>query len=142
MDIANAKEYYENGDYVEAYTCFTQGAKVKAADEELYLKAKYTAYVQQQLRNYETYLGQEMHTESLNALICGVGRYDKNASDAAKAGASAEYDNMLAELESLLSEKFGMTLDQARELYAVHDKEEYTYMLYDIINGLGLLKEK
>ena len=22
MDIANAKEYYENGDYVEAYTCF------------------------------------------------------------------------------------------------------------------------
>ncbi len=49
---------------------------------------------------------------------------------------------MLAELESLLSEKFGMTLDQARELYAVHDKEEYTYMLYDIINGLGLLKEK
>ena len=24
----------------------------------------------------------------------------------------------------------------------IYDKEEYTYMLYDIINGLGLLKEK
>lgn len=140
LDIANAKEYYENGDYVEAYTCFTQGAKVKAVDEELYNKAKYTAYVQQQLRSYYTYQEQELYTESLNALICGVGRYDKNASDAAKAGAAAEYDNMLAELEKLLSEKFGMTLDQARELYAVHDKEDYTYMLYDIINSLGLLK--
>lgn len=138
MDVANAKEYYEEGNYVEAYTCFTQGAKIKSVDEELYNKAKYTAYVQQQLRVYDMYQKQEMHAEALSALICGVGRYDKNASDAAKAGASAEYESMLAELEMLLSENYSMTLDQARELYDIHEKDDYTYELYDIIDELGL----
>lgn len=138
MDVAEAKEYYDEGNYVEAYTCFTQGAKVKAIDEELYKKAKYTAYVQQQLRVYDMYQKQEMHAEALSALICGVGRHDKNASDASKAGASAEYEDMLAELEKLLSEKYSMTLDQARELYGIHEKDDYTYELYDIIKDLGL----
>ena len=141
MDVASAKEYYEEGNYVEAYTCFTQGAKVKAVDEELYNKAKYTAYVQQQLRVYDMYQKQGMHAEALSALICGVGRYDKNASDASKAGAAAEYENMLAELEKLLSENYSMTLDQARELYGIHEKDDYTYELYDIIEELGLAEE-
>lgn len=138
IDVANAKKYYEQGDYVEAYTCFTQGARVKAADEELYNKAKYTAYVQQQFRNYYMYREQNMHPEALNALICGLGRYDKNVSDAVKAGATAEYDKMLMDLEKLLSENYSMTLEQARTLYAIHEKEDYTYALYDVIDSLGL----
>ena len=142
MDIAEAKEYYEQGKYVEAYTCFTQGAKVKEADEELYKKAKYTAYVQQQLRSYNMYLEQQKHPEALSALVCGVGRYDKNLSDASKAGADIEFDAMLGELEQLLSENYSMTLDQARELYAIHEKDEYTYTIYDIIESLGLMPEE
>lgn len=138
--VNEAKNYYDQGDYVEAYTCFTQGAKVKKADEELYNKAKFTAYVQQQLRNYKMYQEREMHTEALNALICGVGRYDKNVSDAVKAGAAAEYDKMIAELEQLLSENYKMTLDQARELYDIHERDDFTYALYDIIEELGLLE--
>lgn len=139
--VREAQKHYDNGDYVEAYTCFTQGEEVKAADEELYKKAKFTAYVQQQLRNYATYQEREMYTEALNALICGVGRYDKNASDAAKAGASAEYDKMIAELEKYLSENYKMSLEQARELYGIRERDEFTYALYDIIEELGLAKE-
>ena len=139
-DVANAKEYYGQGKYVEAYTCFTQGVKVKAADADLYNKAQLTAYVQQQFRLYDMYKEQEMHSEALSALICGVGRHDKNASDAAKAGASIEFENMLAELEKLLSKNYNMTLDQARDLYNIHEKEEYTYAIYDVVEALGLLE--
>lgn len=142
MAIAEAKEYYEQGKYVEAYTCFTQGAKVKAADEELYNKAKYTAYVQQQLRIYNMYLEQGKHPEALSALVCGVGRYDRNVSEGVKAGADIEFDAMLGELEQFLSENYNMTLDQARELYAIHEKDEYTYLIYDIIESLGLMPEE
>ena len=49
LSIAQAKEYYEQGDYVEAYRCFDQGSKVRKADEELYHKARLTAYLQQPL---------------------------------------------------------------------------------------------
>ena len=48
---------------------------------------------------------------------------------------------MLAELEKLLSENYSMTLDQARELYGIHEKDDYTYELYDIIEELGLAEE-
>ncbi len=139
--IAAAKKYYEEGNYVEAYTCFGQGKKIKAADEELYTKAKLTAYVQQQIKNYKMYQKQDMYSEALSSLICGIGRYDINVSDAVEAGAAIEYDKMLADLEKALDKNYKMTLDKARELYDIREKEDYTYALYDIIEDLGLLEE-
>lgn len=139
LSVSDAKKYYEQGDYVEAYTCFSQGDnKVKKADEELYNKAKLTAYVQQQINNYKTYQKQKMYAEALNALVCGVGRYDKNAADAAAAGAAVEYEKMLAKMEKALKKNYSMTLDEARELYDIRDKKDYTYTLYDVIDSLGL----
>ncbi|MEY8391810.1 hypothetical protein D3Z36_13995 [Lachnospiraceae bacterium] len=138
LSIAQAKEYYEQGEYVEAYACFDQGTKVRKADEELYNKARLTAYLQQPLYSYQVYRKQKMHQEALNALILGVGRYDKNAYEAASSGAAVEYDNMLAKIEKALKKKYKMTLDQARELYKIREKEEYTLELYKVIEELGL----
>ena len=138
LSISQARESYDKGDYVEAYSCFTQGAKVKAVDEELYNKARLTAYVQQQIKNYRVYKKQNMHAEALSALILGVGRYDKNASEAASTGAAVEYDKMLSTIEKALKKQYNMTLDQARELYDIWEKEEFTLEIYKIIDELGL----
>lgn len=142
LSISQARERYEQGDYVEAYSCFTQGAKVKAVDEELYNKARLTAYVQQQIKNYRVYKKQNMHAEALSALILGVGRYDKNAREAAATGAAVEYDKMLSTIEKALKKQYGMTLDQARELYDIWEKEEFTLEVYKIIDELGLGAEE
>lgn len=142
LSIKQAREDYEHGDYVEAYSCFTQGAKVKAVDEELYNKARLTAYVHQQIRNYRMYKKQNMHAEALSALILGVGRYDKNASEAAATGAAVEYDKMLSTIKKALKKQYGMTLDQARELYDIWEKEEFTLEVYKIIDELGLGAEE
>ncbi len=138
LSIARAKEYYEQGNYVESYSCFNQGEKVKEVDEELYNKARLTAYLQQPINSYQVYQKRKMHQEALNALIIGVGRYDKNASEAASAGAAVEYDKMLKKVEKALKKKYGMTLEKARELYAIRDKETYTLELYQVIEELGL----
>ncbi len=138
ISIAQAKEYYEQGDYVEAYECFNQGSKVRKADEELYHKARLTAYLQQPIRSYRVHQKQKMYGDALNSLILGVGRYDKNAYEASTVGAAVEYDNMLAKIKKALKKKYGMTLDQARELYTIREKEEYTMELYRIIDELGL----
>lgn len=142
LSIKQAREDYEHGDYVEAYSCFTKGAKVKAVDEELYNKARLTAYVHQQIRNYRMYKKQNMHAEALSALILGVGRYDKNASEAAATGAAVEYDEMLSTIKKALKKQYGMTLDQARELYDIWEKEEFTLEVYKIIDELGLGAEE
>ncbi len=138
LSITQAREYYEKGNYVMAYSCFTQGEKVKAVDEELYNKARLTAYVQQPINNYRVYRKQEMHAEAMSALILGVGRFDKNANEAAATGAAIEYDNMLEIIRKALKKDYKLSLDQARELYAIWDKEEYTLEIYRIIDELGL----
>lgn len=138
LSITQAKDFYEHGDYVSAYSCFTQGEKVKAVDEELYNKARLTAYVQQPINNYRVYKKQQMYADALSALVLGVGRYDKNANEAAATGAAMEYDNMLAILKKALKKDYKLSLDQARELYAIWDKEEYTLEIYRIIDELGL----
>lgn len=142
LSVAQAKENYEQGNYVEAYSCFTQGAKVKPVDEELYNKARLTAYVQQQINSYRVYKNQNMHAEALSALILGVGRYDKNASEAATTGAAVEYDKMLSTIQKALKKQYKMTLDEARELYEIREKEDFTLEIYKIIDGLGLSAEE
>ncbi len=142
LSIKQAQEYYDSGDYVEAYSCFTQGTKVKAVDEELYNKARLTAYVHQQIKSYRVYKNQNMHAEALSALILGVGRYDKNAREAASTGAAVEYDKMLSTIEKALKKQYGMTVDQARELYDIWEKEDYTLEIYKVIDALGLGAEE
>lgn len=142
ISISQAQEFYDQGDYVKAYSCFTQGAKVKEVDEELYNKARLTAYLQQPLNSYRVYKKQKMHAEALSALIVGVGRFDKNATEAAASGAAMEYDSMLESLQKSLKKEYSMTLDEARELYAIREKEDFTLELYKIIDSLGLNTEE
>lgn len=139
LSIAQAKEHYEQGEYVEAYACFNQKTKVRKADEELYQKARLTAYLQQPINSYQVYQKQKMHQEALSALILGVGRYDKNAYEASASGAAVEYDQMLDKIKKALKKKYKMTLDQARDLYSIREKEEYTMELYKIVEELGLV---
>ncbi len=142
LSVAQARENYEQGNYVEAYSCFTQGDKVKPADEELYNKARLTAYVQQKINSYRVYKKQNMHAEALSALILGVGRYDKNAAEAAASGAAVEYDKMLSSIKKALKKQYHMTLDEARELYKIREKEEFTLAVYNIIDELALNAEE
>ena len=79
-----------------------------------------------------------MYHEALSALILGVGRYDKNAYEAAATGAAVEYEKMLEKIEKSLKKHYDLTLDQARELYDIREKEDYTLKLYEIIEDLGL----
>jgi len=139
LSIAQAKEHYEQGEYVEAYACFNQKTKVRKADEELYQKARLTAYLQQPINSYQVYQKQKMHQEALSALILGVGRYDKNAYEASASGAAVEYDQMLDKIKKELKKKYKMTLDQARDLYSIREKGEYTMELYKIVEKLGLV---
>ena len=47
---------------------------------------------------------------------------------------------MLTQIEKALKENYNMGLEEARELYNIRDKEEYTYTVYEVIDNLGLIR--
>lgn len=141
--ISEAEDYYGEGSYVEAFACFPDKEEdIKEVDLELYNKVRLTAYLQQPINKYNIYQEQELYADALSSLICGVGRYDKNARDAAQAGAAVEYEKMLAVIEEALKTNYGMTLDEARAVYDNREQDDYTYAVLDIIEKLGLGEEK
>lgn len=138
--LSDAEDYYDQGKYVEAYGCLNE-KDMKEADLEFYNKVRLTSYLQQQLNSYDAYQSQSMHKEALSALICGVGRYDRFIEDATEAGVDREYTKMLQKIEEALSSSYQMSLDEARAVYALDDKKEFTYAVYDVIGALGLEEE-
>lgn len=138
--LSDAKDYYAQGKYVEAYGCLNEKA-LKEADLEFYNKVRLTSYLQQQLNSYDAYQSQNMYKEALAALIGGVGRYDRFIGDATEAGVEREYTKMLQKMEEELSGSYQMSLEEARNIYALDDKKDFTYAVYDVIGALGLEEE-
>lgn len=139
--LAEAKEYYAQGEYVEAYGCLNE-KDIKEADLGFYDKVRLTAYMQQQLNSYDAYQSQNMYSEALSALICGVGRYDRFVAEATEAGVDKEYDKMFKNIEEKLSSNYQMSVDEARAIYVLEDKKEFTYAVYEIISELRLESEE
>lgn len=135
--ISDAEDYYAHGEYVEAYGCLYE-KDVKDADLDLYNRIKLAAYLQQQWESYEAYQSQNMYSEALGSLICCVGRYDRFIDEAVKAGVDKEYDKMFQKIEEALSSQYQMSIEEARTIYAIDDKQDFTYAVYDVISELGL----
>ena len=138
--LSDAEDYYARGEYVEAYGCLNE-KDMKKADVEFYNRVRLTSYLQQQINSYDAYQSRNMYNEALSALVCGVGRYDRFAAEAAGAGVDREYEKMLQKIEEELSSKYQMSLEEARTLYALEDKQEFTYAVYDVTEALGLTEE-
>lgn len=138
--VSDAKDYYAQGKYVEAYGCLNE-KDLKEADLEFYNRVRLVSYLQQQLNSYDAYQSQNMYKEALAALIGGVGRYDRFIEDATDAGVDREYTNMLQKMEEELSNNYQMSVEEARNIYALDDKQDFTYAVYDVIGALGLEEE-
>lgn len=138
--LADAKNYYDKGEYVAAYGCLSE-KDIKEKDTAFYDKVKYMSYLQQQLESYEAYQSQQMYDEALAALIGGVGRYDRFIEEAGNAGVKRGYKKMLQTIEEKLKSEYKMSVKQAREIYALDDKKEFTYAVGEVIDELGLREE-
>lgn len=52
-----------------------------------------------------------------------------------------EANDVLAEqIAAQLSERFSVSTDTAREIYAIKDRREYTNRIYEIVDALGLME--
>lgn len=137
QDVGTAKTEYANGEYIKAYESIA-GMSVKKRDQSLYDKAKIMANVQQEYDAYLTMMDLKEYELALDALVRGIGRCDNFADDVAALEATGELELARGQLVQGLSDSFGVTVDQARELYALHKRKDYTKALQEILKNLDL----
>ncbi len=135
--VSNAKSYYNNGDYSEAYGELL-GLEIKEADMMLYNQVATLAAVDSEIKNYEIFSSYERHVDALDSLICAAGRCEVNADNAEVYECVGQMQILKAKVTNLLHNNYGITYEEAIEMYNIKDRDDYTIALYEKLKELGL----
>lgn len=135
-DIKNAKLYFENGNYQNAYDSI-QGVNLKSTDQQLYNQITTIMYVDKQYISYQNYVKLGMGVEALDSLVKGIQRYYTYYPTAKELGVSEQLDATKAEIVSALKSTFSMSEEKAIS-YASLSELDYTqyYMTLESYGGL------
>lgn len=136
-NISMAKEQYERGSYVEAFSKM-QGVKIKEKDEQFYQQMQLLSIVSKKYQNYLVFSNHGNDDIALDNLICAYGRYDLNKEKAQEAECSEEYEQLGGKIIKSLLEDYDMTGEEALEMYQSKNRKEYTLKLHAKLKALGL----
>ena len=104
----------------------------------MYERAKVLAGVQSELNAYYSLMEVRKFDLALDALVRALGRSDLHMAEAEEWGVTTQMDAIVSETTMQLQDQFNVTAEQARELYAIEDRDEYSVALDEILKGLGL----
>ena len=135
--VRTAQQSFDNGDYVGSYEALT-GVKVSAGDEELYERAKVLAGVQEELDAYYPMMEVRKFDLALDCLVRAIGRADLHMSEAEEWGVTTQMNALVTEATQQLKDQFDVTEEQARELYAIDNRDDYSLALDEVLQKLGL----
>ena len=136
--MAEAKDDFAAGNYISAYEKLN-GFPME--DEEVLLmrnQARTLADLQQCQDEFDTFIMYEQYNYALDSLIKGVGRYEKYKDNAVEYGISEQYEAYGQKIIQELSDNFGLTAEQALEIYKQPNRHYYTIELRKVLRGLGL----
>ncbi|MBQ3773818.1 MAG: hypothetical protein II833_05465 [Pseudobutyrivibrio sp.] len=137
--MEQANTLFENGDYIAAYEKLN-GFDFKS-DEEVELlrnQARTLADLQTCQQQYEAFIEYEQYPYALDALIIGIGRYDKYKDNAVEYGISEQYEAYGNQIKTELNEQFGLSEEEALAIYKQPNRHYYTIELRKVLRGLGL----
>lgn len=132
-----AERHFDQGDYVGSYEDLV-GVKIGAGEEEQYERAKVLAGVQTELKAYYSMMEVRKLDLALDCLVRALGRSDLHMAEAEEWGVTTQMNALVSEITMQLTDQFNVTADQARELYAIDDRDEYSVALDAVLKGLGL----
>jgi len=127
----SAQRYYEREQYELAYSEI-EGLSIKEQDMEFYNKLRSIMILDTQYNSYETYIGLNLKPEALNALLKGVAKYDEFYGQAQEYGVAGKYESILEQITTELNDKFGVSVEKAREINSLATQEEYSAEVYNI----------
>ena len=140
LQVGSAKTAYDNGNYLSAYTSLN-GVNIKEDDEENFLlleRSRLLAPMQMKYREYELAMEDGDYEKALDSVIIGSMYYRQNLNAAEELEVTGPYNELGAKLEQQMFDQFGMTEDQAIELFKTKKREDYTVELKHILKDLGM----
>lgn len=135
--IRTAQERFDSGDYVGSYGALA-GVKLGEGDQELYERAQTLASVQEELDAYYPLMEVRKFDLALDCLVRTVGRADLHMPEAEEWGVTTQMNALITEATQQLKDQFNVTEEQARELYAINSRDEYSLALDQVLQELGL----
>ena len=130
----DARDAFYAKDYEKVIESF-YGEDLSESDSIMYDRAYTILRVQRKIDGYNNYMNMGKETEALNQLIEGVIRYKEIYADAEAYKVTDEVNALYQTICDALQNKYGITAQEAEELYMMEDKLEYTLKLESIING-------
>lgn len=136
--MSQAIELYDAGDYISAYEKLN-GLDLTDDDDILNRnRARVLADLQQCQNEYEAFISSELYDFALDSLIKGIGRYDKYRSEAEEYGILEEYDAYGNTMIDEINESFGLSKDEALNIFNQKNRHYYTIELRKVLIKLGL----
>lgn len=132
-----AERKFDRGDYVGSYEELS-AVKIKESETQMYERAKVLAGVQTELNAYYSMMEVRKFDLALDCLIRALGRSDLHMAGAEEWGVTTQMNALVSETVMQLQDQFNVKEEQARELYAIEDRDEYSLAVDEIIKGLGL----
>lgn len=135
LEKQKARDAYYDKDYVKVVEGF-YGEKLSESDELMYNRAVTILKFQRKVDAYNNYMHMGKETEALNQLIEAINRYEEIYDDAVAYNIIGEIDSMYQTVLDALQNRYGLSISQALEIYAIADDFEYTLALESVVDGV------
>lgn len=137
--ITKAKSYFERQKYGLAYREIV-GVQIKEKDEELEDRIYTVMYVERQYEAYQNYVLMDNPNLALDALLCGLEKYDAYYGDAVALDIVEDLDYVRDEIIDALNTTYGLSEEDARDILSLTDSE-YTEKIQELTEGMSFRVE-
>lgn len=133
-DKQSAREAYYAGDY---QTCYQDlfGKNLNETEQIMFGKSESILYIRLWLSEYKMFAEEGQEVEALDSLIQTVEDYPKLYEYAVQWNAGTEVQECYGDVLNILSEKYGLTEEQALEIAGESSDLEYTKKVVAIVEG-------
>ena len=135
-----AEKLYTDGDYVSAYQAFS-GMELKDDDKEYVDKARLLGVLDTRYRQYQRNMDARNYEMALSDIIIGTMAYEKNKDAAAELQVTDQYDQLGSQIEQQLKDQFGLTVDDAKEMFAIKTRKDFSIRIHDVLVKLGMITD-
>ena len=150
--VSQAKSAYKAESYTEAFKLL-QGEDIAAKDQVFYDKLKILATIDSEYDAYLLFRSYGDEPAAMDSLICSAGRYNINLENAMAFDQEEaieeqynknnddfieKYKSLRTKIEEELVNYYGISFDEAIEIYSQRNRTEYSVILLRKIKELGL----
>lgn len=140
-NIKEATNSYINNDYTKAYNLLA-GMKLKDKDKDFYKQVENIMKVEKHINDFNSFITIEKYTYALEALIRGIESYDENIEASKELGTYEILETEMNEIDTLLKNYFGMSIEDARTIIQITDSGKYAKEINERAAKINIVAEE